>query len=77
MRAFALSLLLKCSTAPALKTMSDVPKYFSAINELLALGEIRIDELGALINVADKFRASIDLAELEQWIIKIENDTAV
>lgn len=57
---------------PELKTAGDIPIYFGAINEFLAAGELTEGELSALLNVVEKFRQSIDFAELEQRIEALE-----
>ena len=57
---------------PELKTASDIPAYFEAINELLATGDLTEGELSALLNVVEKFRQTIDFAELEQRIEALE-----
>lgn len=57
---------------PELKTASDIPIYFEAINGLLANGEVSESELSVLLNLVDKFGRSVDVAQLEQRIEALE-----
>lgn len=57
---------------PPLQSLSDLPAFYASLNTLLGDGALSIEELNSLVSMADKFRQSVDLAELELRIEALE-----